>query len=291
MPGSDDSPGSVVTVKLGSPARGGFRNRADGGFLRRFQTVAPHGNRASAGLPDGHPALVEGRTLFPSTVVDATAAPRLLIGGENQAKIGRRILKGPWAGLRIYCLTLEERATCPRSCHLWSECYGNAMHLARRHRHGRALEQRLDTELWMRHAMHPDGIAVRLHVLGDFYSLEYVRRWAAWMHDLPLLHVFGFTAHPRDSEIGARVAALNERHPDRWAIRFSVARHTGAGMEAMTFWDDAPASDWHEGALMCPQQRGKTDACATCGLCWSESARQHAIGFNGHGKRGGARDR
>ena len=51
-------------------------------------------------LPDNHPAMVENRTLFPSTVVTVTAsAPeRLLISGFNNRKIGKTVEKGQFKG-------------------------------------------------------------------------------------------------------------------------------------------------------------------------------------------------
>ena len=36
--------------------------------------------------------------------------------GHNSAKVGGRAIRGRWKNLPIYTLTLEERATCPRSC-------------------------------------------------------------------------------------------------------------------------------------------------------------------------------
>jgi hypothetical protein len=84
------------------------------------------------------------------------------------------------AGMPIYTLTLEERATCPTSCGHWRSCYGNSMHFAHRIDHRSpgfatllaANVKRLGVE-------HPHGFVVRLHVLGDFYSVAYVDLWAA----------------------------------------------------------------------------------------------------------------
>lgn len=100
--------------------------------VRRFASKPIEPER-SPGLSVGHPALSEGRTIFPSTVTASKDSPRFLVSGHNNPKLGKAILKGPRAGWPIYQLSLEERATCPRSCEQWSTCYGNAMHLARRH--------------------------------------------------------------------------------------------------------------------------------------------------------------
>lgn len=255
---------------------------------RRFAASKPHGDRAAAALPANHPALREARTVFRAAVVPPGLSPRLLVSGHNNPKLGTRIAKGPWAGLPIFHLTLEERATCPRSCHLWRECFGNAMPMARRHAHGPALERRLRAELRALAREHPRGFAVRLHTLGDFYSLRYAARWAAWLRTLPGLRVFGFTAHPHDSPIGRLITRMNARWPDRCAIRTSVPAPTGAPMEATTLWGTAPPP---EGALICPAQTGRTDCCATCGLCWHPAMATTPIAFLGHGKRAGRRDR
>jgi hypothetical protein len=126
-------------------------------------------------LSPDHPAVIEGRTMFPSRVTEEH--DRLLKSGQNQRKLGSHVSKGRWAGMPIFTLTLEERATCPRSCQHWNDCYGNHMHWPKRHAHGPELEGKLALELAVLAAKYPAGFVVRLHILGDFYSSEYVRRW------------------------------------------------------------------------------------------------------------------
>ena len=94
-----------------------------------------------------------------------------LKSGENSAKIGGLIVKGRWRGFPVYTLTLEERATCPRTCHHWRSCFGNGTHLADRIAAGANLEWRLEREVALLDIDHPRGFVVRLHVLGDFYSV------------------------------------------------------------------------------------------------------------------------
>lgn len=276
-----------MTLQTAAPLKM-FRTgpRIDGGTLRRFVTPKPHAERAHAALPAQHPAVVEGRTIFPSTVVDAEASPRLLVDGHNAAKIGARVRKGPWSGMPIYTLTLEERATCPRSCHVWRECYGNAMHLARRHRASPEMEALLGAEIADAATRHPEGFAVRLHVLGDFYSVRYAARWAVWLRWVPQLHVFGFTAHADNTPIANMIERMNGTWPDRCAIRFSRQHLSGQGMEATTIWHK-PAGTHHGEAIICPAQTGRTECCATCGLCWSRAMAGTAIAFIGHGRRPG----
>ncbi len=252
----------------------------------RFHSIPPHADRDGAEIRPDHPALRARRTIFPSTVVEPEASERLLVSGVNNPKLGRVVRKGEWAGMPIYHLSLEERATCPR-CYLDRACYGNAMHLARRHRHGPALEQLLGAELNQLHDLHElrcGGLVIRLHTLGDFYSLRYAARWAVWMRALPGLHVFGFTAHARGSRIGQMLDRLNQRYPDRWVIRFSVSNPTGRPREATTIWRQPDEAVVPEG-IVCPAQRGAAGSCGECGLCWAAPAAAKAIVFVGHGRR------
>lgn len=266
------------------PLFGGARRPA-GGALSRFLGTGAHALRDHAALPADHPAVTEGRTLFPSRVFAAGDVPRLLVGGHNAAKIGAVIVKGPWAGLPVVTLTLEERATCPSSCTLWRECYGNAMPLARRVRVGSDFSVRLGAELRALAAAHPRGFALRLHVLGDVPDMDYLRHWVRWMAEIPQLHVWGYTAHRRSSPIGGIIAEANEFWPGRWVVRFSVPAGERPGQhQATTIWRQPEAGVVAEG-IVCPAQTGGTQACATCGLCWAPAAAGKRIVFIGHGMR------
>lgn len=254
------------------------------GSGRRF--VSPKIDPANTkGLNANHPALSEGRSIFPASVVLPSESPRLLVSGVNNSKLGRMVTKGPRAGWPIFQLTLEERATCPRSCAQWSNCYGNAMHLARRHRVVKGFLPKLEAELEALNRAYPKGFLVRLHTLGDFYSADYVQFWADMLDELPALHVFGYTArseHKDDAQSRRTAKALIwlvEEAFDRFAIRFSRASPVSHGAVVV----DEPSTDPR--VIMCPAQTGATEACATCGLCWSEAARDKTIGFLRHGMR------
>jgi hypothetical protein len=283
-----------VSTPHGRDYRFGNATRASGGTISRFGTTAnhpPHGDRAQAALPASHPAIVENRTLFPSSVVDAAKSPRLLTSGFNQAKIGARIQKGPWTGLPVFCLTLEERTTCPQSCAVWSECYGNALPFARRHRDDGHLIHLLSLELRTLLARNPAGIAIRLHILGDFFSVPYVRAWFLWMAAYRKLRVWGYTAHQPGTPIGDLVLGANATWPDRWRVRCSVAPEISPGpLQATTIWRQPEGSNVPEG-LVCPVSMhgpdgaSLTQCCSTCGLCWSRAADGKRIVFIGHGMR------
>lgn len=251
--------------------------------MARFVNNVPHADRRSAALPALHPAMVEGRTLFPRSVIDASDAPRLLVPGFNSSKIGGRIIKGPWARLQIYTLTLEERATCPTTCGLLRECFGNSSPFSRRHRDDGTMVERLGVEISALLQQHRRGIAVRLHVLGDFATADYARAWLAWVKHYPKLHVFGFTAWQPGTEIGTLVLSGNKRFSGRWSIRCSVGPTDRiAPMQATTIWRQPEADNVPEG-LVCPASTHKTSACGTCALCWSPAMKDKRIVFVGHG--------
>lgn len=217
-------------------------------------------------LAGRHPAVVEGRTIFPGSV---KLSKNVLKPGSHSPKLGSKVEKGAWRGFPIYSLTLEERATCPKTCRHWRDCYGNRMHLAARQPATMAMGMTLWVELFELNETaerKQRGFVVRLHVLGDFYSDEYVDFWRRAMFEFPALHVFGYTAHdPRRSNIGRAVARMKDRFPGRWRVRFSYG----------------PPGSFRTGddGITCPVQTGKTKSCATCALCWSTDK---AIRFEDH---------
>ena len=187
---------------------------------------------------------------------------QMLKSGGNNKKLGRRIKKTAWAGAPIFSLTLTERDTCPTSCHHWNDCYGNNMPFATRYSvadygafSGR-LEQELET-LFQKH----DKVAVRLHVLGDFFSTEYVTFWDEMLCKFPGLLIWGYTA--RTCDIGKRLQRLNQTYPERCVIRWS------RNEDSVSPDKRHAADESFEGkSFTCPEQTGKTDSCATCGACW-----------------------
>ncbi len=269
------APGGVTPV----PA-----TRRPAGRVARFANKTSHpANREAACLPADHWAIQASASQFRTRVFAPADVPRVLISGENSAKVGKRVTKGPWAGMQLHTLTLEERATCPSSCGLLRECYGNAMPFARRLKHGQALVDRLDQELRLKAAEYPAGFVVRLHVLGDFYSEDYVSTWGGWLADIPQLRVFGYTAHQARTPIGAMLLRLNEVFAGRCAIRTSVEPDADPEpMQATTIWRQPEGRVVPEGTI-CPAMTGGTEACATCGLCWHPVAAARRIVFIGHG--------
>lgn len=212
--------------------------------------------------PD-HPAVIEARSIHQKRVFDVVGYNgNVLKSVSDNKKLGNGsnvVTKGKWNGLRMFSLTLQERATCPSTCHHWRDCYGNNMAFGHRFKAGKALEERIEAELTNLSEKHKKGIVVRLHVLGDFYSVEYVEFWQRMLVKFPNLHIFGYTARFKEP-IGYNIAFLNAWFPDRCWIRFSQ-KESKLGMSAIEVTN--------EDSITCPQQTGKTEACITCGLCWS----------------------
>lgn len=262
----------------------GGASRPSGGRLVRFVGTSSHQQRDEAALPADHPAVVAGRSLFQKSVVAPDMSPRLLVSGHHNAKIGAFVTKGAWKGLPIYTFSLEERASCPATCWLWRECYGNAMPLARRHSHAdpMLLQRHLERELRELSLIHPRGFVVRLHVLGDFFSEQYIHFWWRMLDDLRYLFVFGYTAHGGRTRMANEIRAMNRRFRGRCAIRFSVPPDRKLNsMQTTVWWEGEPKPR----GIICPAQTEQTATCGTCGLCWAAEAEKKRIVFLGHGKR------
>jgi hypothetical protein len=250
--------------------------------LRRFPVMRQSDPADVQGLDASHAAVTEMRTLFPSTVVSTSDNNALLVSGHNNRKIGKTVTKGAWKGMPIYTLTLEERATCPSDCYMLKECYGNAMHMARRNSHGGDFEDALTGEVLELAEQHPAGFVVRLHVLGDFYSVDYVETWDWLLDSIKELHVYGYTM--RTGDIGRAVAGLNEKFPERCFIRQSCPPDVAPIAMGATVIDTIPATNKVPQGFVCPAETSKTDCCATCGLCWSPAHRDETVVFIKHGK-------
>lgn len=257
---------------------------------RRFTEKPDLDPTAVRSLPEGHPAMVENRTLFPSTVVEVTAdAPdRLLVSGHNNIKIGKTVEKGQFNGYGIFMLSLEERATCPTDCTARAFCYGNGMQMARRHKIGDqdVFFDRLGMEIAELLDEH-EGLLIRLHVLGDFPSVEYVSFWKEVLDEYPNVACFGYTHRATTKwggdEIGDAIAQVKAAHPSRFRIRWSSPTDRSDGATIIDYIPEGPRSK--SGALVCPSQTDDTACCATCALCWERGFADKTIAFIKHGPK------
>lgn len=202
----------------------------------------------------------DGGSRWQKEVRDPVDGDYLLKHGRDNKKLGYLVTKGRHAGRRLFSLTLEEGRSCP-PCDLAKSCYGGNMHLARRWRHGPALEGMIRAEVDQLQSLKP---LVRLHVLGDFYSIPYARMWAEELE----VAVFGYTHHHPFTSLGRYLAGADWT---RFSIRKSFDKTAGIGAVkrkgAVTIDtpDEAKAFD----AIVCPVQTGAQASCATCGLCWN----------------------
>lgn len=226
---------------------------------RRFTEHTPPGNPYTLGVT--HQAVVEGRTMFRARAIPSALSDRLLKGGDNNRKIGGSVTKGKLRGAAVFTLTLEERATCPRSCIHWRDCYGNVMNWPQRVQADDDLMLLLSAELRKLCARH-DKVLVRLHVLGDFFSAAYVAFWHAMLHRLPGLHLYGYTART-GSVIADEITKMN-KHPRCW-VRFSGGTEGQFRAITVDTTDEAKVI----GAIVCPVQTNRVGCCGECALCWS----------------------
>ena len=162
--------------------------------------------------------MLENRPLFLNMVRSASTVDRVLKSGSNSRKLGGHFCKGEWIGLPIYSLSLPERASCPASCEMLDRCYGNHMQIAPRFTVDSALMAKLAVEIETLASIFPSGYALRCHAIGDFADLAYVRFWLDAIRSVRPLHVFGFTAHKRSSDVGGLIDEESAKW-DRFRIR------------------------------------------------------------------------
>ena len=251
-----------------------------------------------------NPNVIEGLTIHPSTIKNPSDVRIFRPAGDNTKlggctdytgkykKLNKKekqsiITARKWIGQKFYSTTLTERETCPTDCLMWRKCYGNSMGFAHRIEHGAEL---LESMMWeiqtltVENRMRP--FVVRPHVLGDFYSLEYVEQWAKALDQFPI-NVFGYTAYLPTSttkeyaEIGQALIELREKYSDRFWIRQS-----GSNAEEMSAigisHHSAEDQIKNNQAFICPQQTKKSKRfwmgeyqpkkvknCASCGLCYA----------------------
>jgi hypothetical protein len=256
--------------------------------LRRFGSLPTPSPTDVSELPATHNAIVGKMPLFPGQVFRADEVQNIFISGHNNRKIGAVVSKGIWTGMPIYMLTLPERTTCSDVCHMYKTCYGNAMHMAKRIAPGKALEARIAKDIEFLADKHPQGFVVRLHVLGDFYSVEYVQLWGQMLRQYEGLHIYGYTARGMtgagvtDALIYQELTEIRKTFGDRFAMRWSRPQMSLPFPAAASVLDELPAKR-PEGGVVCPAETESTACCSTCGLCWEPETRQKTIYFLKHG--------
>ncbi len=227
-------------------------------------------------------------TIYPGKVVRSGPGDMPLKPGKYSTKLGGKVAVGDLLGAPIYSLTLIERETCPKTCKLWTTCYGNSMHLAKRYVWDKSLQ---DAIYWQLTALkaYEKPILLRLHVLGDFPSASAVRWWGEVLDKLPLLHIFGFTSWPWHSRPGKAIDDLRAEQPKRFIIRRSGKQEPWGATVTNQVTADSHIQRETGRAIICPAERTaagfgpKTAACcAQCGLCYNPKIENEIVFFE-HG--------
>ena len=203
------------------------------------------------------------------SVLDGMGKTERVIKKSTNIKLGKKVTKGIFKDMPIFTVTLEERATCSDTCLHWWTCYGNNMPFATRYKANDALTDTMEIELEELNRKHKNGFLVRLHVLGDFYSVEYVELWNKWLSQFNNLYVYGYSERKTGTPIGNALNVLRTRWTNRFMVRVS-GDFSLSTMTALSFDDNRAVTQIkNKQAFLCPVQEDKTDSCGTCGLCWT----------------------
>jgi len=193
---------------------------------------------------------------------------------STNKKLGKKILKGQFKGYKFHTLTLVERESCPKDCFHWKDCFGNNMPFAHRFSS--------EDELLLTTRIHQDikdlkgkFVMIRLHILGDFFNVQYVYFWDLMLTLYPNIAIYGYTANSTSSKletsrnIAQAILSLRIKHKKRFSVRFSndLTQEFSANSEELQ------TPQIHK-SIQCPEQIGLTESCGSCALCWEQPKRQ-----------------
>jgi hypothetical protein len=105
--------------------------------------------------------------------------------------------------------------------------------------------------------------AMRVHVVGDYYSPAYTRKWIEIVQAFPDIHFFGSTRSWRVPKITKTIERLRDE-PNVY-LRAS-----------MDYTDTlTPKPEWSVWSVdgrgeSCPHDRGRVISCYVCGRCWTD---------------------
>ena len=218
------------------------------------------------------------------------------LSGENKVSM---TTKGRWLQMPMFSFTIEERHTCPSYCKFLSNCYGNNMLLAYRYEVSDQVLKLIDEQLKELSKTYRMGFIIRLHILGDFFSVNYTEFWRTRLKKYKNMHMFGYTARlnfdksddrhsEMDSTIFYQIKEMNEEFSDRCAMRFSGYEGDPEKVNYMIALsiNEPLAKELLESnqAFICPHEqisnktnKRKTRSCVECGLCWSNAITKAVI--------------
>ena len=178
----------------------------------------------------GNKELRRYTTIYPKTVTTINSLDdyknygHKLLKQSNNSKLGKVVGRGAFVKKPLYSLSLVEREMgCPKSCHHWDSCYGNNMPFAHRFKTYKTIvfTEILRDELFNLHKKHKFGIHIRLHVLGDFFSRDYIKFWNIILMLYPKISIYGYTAHSPKSMLGKQIKnVINKIGFDRLLLGF-----------------------------------------------------------------------
>ena len=224
-------------------------------------------------------AIKNGRTVYTNNVFSTANYNTNLLKLSSNKKLGKFVSKGRHKNKYLYSLSLEERKTCPKTCFHWKTCYGNNMPFAHRFRVSKNLLVRLHKEIKLLSIKHKEGILIRLHVLGDFYSVAYVKFWKKMLSLYPNISIYGYTARTPYSKIGKEIIKLRGEIWDRFSVRLSnnvthklTANSEDLLSEKLLLSNNVIGLKCQSSHyVICPEQLNQVKDCASCGLCWNNN--------------------
>ena len=139
------------------------------------------------------------------------------------------------------------------------------MPFAHRFKQGKDLEERIEKEI--SELNQNKNYLIRLHILGDFYSIEYVNLWLRLLDQYLNIAIYGYTGISPNSNIGKVIAFGNQKHlatnSKRFNIRYSNRPNILFSANSLDVQKPQKGK-----AIICPQQTGQSKGCADCALCW-----------------------
>ena len=228
----------------------------------------------------GNSELRKYTTIYPKNVYtinsleDYTQYGFKLLKQSNNKKLGKVVKKGIYRNKPLYSLSLVEREMgCPTDCFHWDNCYGNNMPFAHRFKTNNDMIfcNILNTEIFDLLKKHKQGIHIRLHVLGDFFSKYYINWWLELLTCYENVSVYGYTAHSPHSVLGLKVKdTIKKIGFNRFAVRFSNAN---VNLSANSV-ELIERKNVNLKSISCPEQYGKVANCVSCALCWNRNLEQ-----------------
>jgi hypothetical protein len=215
---------------------------------------------------------LENRSRYPQKVrIREPGVSQILAPATNNSKLTTpdqpRWVAGRWHGMWMYTVYLEELETCrDNACppDVKRMCFAHWTPFATRWTWCPTFLPALDENLEEAEHEFREGFTVDLHSSGDFPDLDYVEGWIERLDRFPALHIWGNTAHRRESPIGRLIDRLNRIRRDRVAIRFSGASgDMSSRILGVTIEPEAAT-----GLFVCPANEHHPKAnCSTCAFC------------------------